>query len=104
MSSKFKPDRIQSLEEFWPFYLAEHKSMTNRRLHIVGTSIALLFFGIAILKARVAIALVGIVGAYACAWIGHFVFEGNRPATFRYPLWSLRADLKAYLSVLGITK
>lgn len=38
----------------------------------------------------------GVVGAYGCAWIGHFRFEGNRPATFEYPVWSLASDLRMW--------
>ena len=91
--------RIQSFNEFWPYYVSEHKNMTNRRLHVIGTSLAFLFIGLAILKAKWELALFGLFCAYTFAWVGHFVFEGNRPATFKYPLWSLRADLKGYFSL-----
>lgn len=38
----------------------------------------------------------GVVGAYACAWVGHFVVEKNRPATFTYPVWSFLSDFRMW--------
>lgn len=97
---------LQSFEEFWPFYLREHSQPETRALHIAGTTASL-------------ICLVGALGAllderrrnraapaawlaaaalcgYGAAWLGHMAFEGNRPATFRHPAWSLRADLRMW--------
>lgn len=86
--------RIQSFEEFWPFYVGQHKDPTNRALHYVGTSLAIGTVAAAALTANPAWLLLTPVVGYAPAWIGHFVIEGNRPATFTYPVWSLRGDLK----------
>jgi len=83
--------RIQSYSEFWPYYLGEHRLPSCRVLHYCGTmaSWGMLLLGIFVSPWwLLAIPLAG----YAPAWIGHFVIEKNRPATFDYPLWSLRGD------------
>ena len=94
-------ERLGSYEAFWPFYVAQHSNRTNRRLHFIGTSLVL-----AALAASVFISLLWLVAApvagYGFAWVGHFVFERNRPATFTHPLWSLRGDFRMYrLMLLG---
>ncbi len=93
---------FQSFEEFWPFYLGEHRNPRNRALHYLGTSSALILTGsAAIARLPLLLLLVPVVG-YAPAWIGHFVVEHNRPATFKHPLWSLRGDLRMLrLRLLG---
>ena len=85
---------FQSFEEFWPFYLGEHKDPLNRGLHYLGSSLAIGTIAAAALTANPAWLLLTPVVGYAPAWFGHFVIEGNRPATFKHPLWSLRGDLK----------
>ena len=129
--------RIQSLSEFWPYYLSEHRSPASRRLHFAGTSwffgtvaasfvLNPVFFpaafvgvmGIGALATRMEskraamlpmLAMVGlataaspvlfpagVVGAYACAWVGHFRIEHNKPATFKYPVWSFVCDFRMW--------
>jgi hypothetical protein len=129
--------RIESFEEFWPYYLSEHRDARSRRLHFMGTTGFLAAVGAstmlhpvrfpaamagfaAIMKhgfdteakkaplGQVAAMLglgtagspltfpAGVVFAYACAWIGHFGIEKNRPATFEYPIWSLTADFRMW--------
>ena len=91
--------RLKSFEEFWPHYLGEHLNPTNRALHFIGTSLVYLIVvaGVA-LSARwfIAAPLVG----YGLAWVGHFFIEKNRPATFTYPLWSLRGDFRMHARTL----
>lgn len=87
---------LRSLDEFWPFYIAQHMNRTNRRLHFAGTTFGLLCLGAALGLGEPAFAPLGLLGAYGLAWLGHFKFEGNRPATFQYPFLSLRADLRMY--------
>lgn len=131
-------ERIGSFEEFWPYYLSEHRDARSRRLHFLGTTgflasvatsavlsplafpVAMAGFGaifadalrrgeaerpsfahvagmIGLPAAASPIAFpAGVVFAYGCAWIGHFKIEKNRPATFRYPVWSLAADFKMW--------
>jgi len=89
-------ERIKSFEEFYPFYLKQHSNKICRLLHIVGTTFVLAMTLTAIIYLNPYwLLFVPIVG-YGFAWIGHFFFEKNKPATFKYPLWSLRSDFKMY--------
>jgi hypothetical protein len=93
-------ERFQSFEEFWPFYVREHSNKWNRRLHFVGTTCALGLAGAALVtKKRWLLALAPVAG-YGAAWVGHFFIEKNRPATFKYPLWSLRGDFKMWAKMV----
>jgi hypothetical protein len=83
----------QSFEEFWPFYVREHSNATNRKLHFVGSSLALGSVAAAVLTGRKSLLLLAPLMGYGFAWVGHFVVEKNRPATFTYPAWSLRGDM-----------
>jgi hypothetical protein len=85
---------FQSFEDFWPFYVGEHQDPTNRALHYVGTSLAIGTVGAAVLTWNPLWLLATPVVGYAPAWIGHFVIEGNRPATLKHPIWSIRGDLR----------
>lgn len=89
----------RSFAAFWPYYLGEHRNPLNRALHCLGTGLALLLVVAGLLgdaRLLVAAPLVG----YGCAWLGHYLVERNRPATFRHPLWSLMADLRLFALVL----
>ncbi|MFP4597529.1 MAG: Mpo1-like protein [Persicimonas sp.] len=90
-----KPDEsYENFDEFWAHYLAEHSDPTNRLLHAVGTTAAIATVAAAIIKRKPKLlALAPLVG-YGPSWIGHFLIEKNRPASFGNPLWSLRGDLK----------
>ena len=85
--------RFNSFEEFWPFYVREHSKKTTRTLHFVGTSLAMASVAAALVSKRRGLLLAAPVVGYGLAWIGHFFVENNRPATFKYPAWSLRADM-----------
>ncbi len=90
-----------SVAAFWPYYVGEHAHPLTRRLHCLGTGLAIgLLIGSLFVSAWLLI-LVPIVG-YGFAWASHLLIEKNRPATFRYPLWSLLGDLKMFrLMLLG---
>lgn len=83
-----------SFEEFWPYYLGEHSDPTNRALHVAGTVAAVATAGVAIATRRPKLLALAPVIGYGAAWVGHFMIEKNRPATFKHPLWSLRGDFK----------
>lgn len=89
-------DRFQSFEEFWPFYVLEHQSKANRLLHFAGTTAAVATLGYALIKRKPGLVPLALVAGYGPAWIGHFVVQGNRPATFKYPLWSLLGDFRMW--------
>ena len=88
--------RIQSFDEFWPFYLGEHAKPATRALHLVGSTVALVLVALAIVLRAPALLGAALVAGYAFAWIAHLTVEHNRPATFRYPLWSFLADWKMW--------
>jgi hypothetical protein len=92
--------RFASFHDFYPYYLREHSSRASRRLHVIGTALAIVLL-IAALVTRTwqllwAVPLMG----YLFAWVGHFFFEKNRPATFRHPIYSLRGDFTMLRDVL----
>ncbi|MFZ8932698.1 MAG: Mpo1-like protein [Bacteriovoracaceae bacterium] len=85
---------FNSLEEFYPFYLSEHGNKICRRLHILGTTLSLIIITLSIIFKTYWVIPFGIIQGYAFAWIGHFVFEKNKPATFKWPLYSFICDFK----------
>ena len=96
-----RPRTFTSFAEFYPYYLSEHENRTSRRLHFCGT--------LAVLSIA-ACALFGVINAwwllalpvcgYGFAWLGHFVFEKNRPATFQHPFYSLAGDFVMFKDML----
>jgi hypothetical protein len=88
--------RIATFAEFWPFYLHQHARPGTRAWHYLGTSLTLLCLAATLATRDLWLAAVMVVAGYAPAWIGHFAVEKNRPATFRYPLWSLICDFRLY--------
>ena len=95
-----EPPPPADFRQFWDHYLAQHRDPRNVGLHVAGTLLGL---------TRAAVGLAPLLGGrgprwrwllaapvvgYGLAWAGHFLVEGNRPATFGRPAWSLRADLK----------
>jgi hypothetical protein len=93
--------RYTTFEEFWPFYLGEHRDPLNRRLHFIGTTGALGCLALSVATLNPAILALAPVFGYGFAWVGHFIVEKNRPATFTYPAWSLRGDFRMYFLMLA---
>lgn len=89
-----------SFAEFYPYYLSEHRNRTCRRLHFVGSTLVIAVIVFAVLSGRLRwLWLVPVIG-YGFAWVGHFAFEKNRPATFKHPLYSLAGDWVMYGQML----
>ena len=93
-------ERYRSFSEFYPFYIHEHSNRTCRRIHVVGSALVLVVLAVAIVTANpwwlLGMPLIG----YGFAWVGHFFFEKNRPATFRHPFYSLLGDWVMYRDML----
>ena len=87
-------------QKFYDFYLAEHQNMACRRLHFAGSSFGLLGLAKSVKNRSAKPLLKGIAAGYACAWVGHFFFEKNKPATFKYPLQSFAGDIRMFTDVL----
>ena len=92
-------ERYTRFEDFYPFYLSEHRDKTCRRLHFVGSWLVLLCLVTAVAISPWFLAAAPLCG-YGFAWVGHFVFEKNRPATFQYPLFSLMGDWVMFKDIL----
>ena len=93
------PKSLQSFAEFYPYYLSEHSHPTCRRLHFIGSTLTLVCLWSAIWTHLPAFLLAGLAFGYGFAWIGHFGFEKNRPASFRRPLWSFMGDWRMYFDI-----
>lgn len=90
----------RSLKAFYPFYLSEHQHPVSRVLHFTGTSLIALWIALAVMQGNAWWLLLIPVGGYGFAWVGHYLFERNRPATFEYPLYSLASDLLLWWDLL----
>jgi len=93
-------ERYRSFGDFYPFYLSEHSNQVSRRLHFTGTSIAAALLITAAITQRWWLIAVALVQGYAFAWVGHYFFERNKPATFRYPAFSLMGDWRLWWEIL----
>jgi hypothetical protein len=95
------PPRFRSFAEFYPYYLAEHADRTCRRLHFVGTGLVLTLLAFAVVGGNWGLLVAVPLAGYGFAWVGHFYFEKNRPATFTYPLYSLIGDFAMFRDILA---
>lgn len=91
---------FSSFSEFYPFYLSEHQNRICRRLHFIGSSLVLLIVIYTIFIGTWKFLLLAPLAGYGFAWIGHFFFEKNRPATFTHPLYSFVGDWVMFKDIL----
>ena len=92
--------KYNSLKEFYPYYLSEHQHPTSRLLHFIGTGLVLVVLGFALALENYSwLAGIPVLG-YGFAWVGHFFFEKNTPATFTYTFYSLASDFLLFFDLL----
>ncbi len=102
MAGTSEPE-MRLFDDFWPFYVREHADPTNRVLHVVGTTLAMGCVAAGLLTRRRSFFVAAPVVGYGFAWVGHFLIQGNKPATFKYPLWSLRGDFEMWWKTMNGT-
>jgi hypothetical protein len=91
-----KDSGFRSFAEFYPFYLSEHRHPVSRVLHYIGTWLAVTCLGGLLVSGEPAWLLAALLAGYGLAWLGHFRYERNKPATFRYPFYSLAGDFRMW--------
>ena len=92
--------KFNSFAEFYPYYLSEHGNSTCRRLHFIGTTLVIGILAYAIGRGSLVLLLALPLAGYSFAWIGHFFFEKNRPATFKHPFYSFAGDWVMFKDIL----
>lgn len=90
---------FKTFAEFYPFYLGEHSNRTCRRLHFIGSTLALICLLMLTVTGKPQYFVYGLVCGYGFAWIGHFGFEKNKPASFKRPLYSFMGDWVMYKDI-----
>ena len=95
-----KPPQFTSFTQFYPYYLSEHQNLICRRLHFIGSSLILVLLAYTLITQQWMLLLLLPVLGYGFAWTGHFFFEHNKPATFKYPFYSLLGDWVMFKDVL----
>ena len=93
------PKSFKTFAEFYPFDLGEHSNCTCRRLQFAGSTLALVCLGMLIATGRPQYLLYGLLCGYGLAWLGHFAFEKNTPASFKRPLYSFVGDWVMYRDI-----
>jgi len=93
-------EKYSNVSEFYPFYLSQHSNITCRRLHWAGSfiSIQVMLFSLASghINLLIAVPFLG----YGFAWVGHFFYEKNKPATFKHPVYSIMCDFKMFWDIM----
>ena len=93
--------KYETFAEFYPSYLSQHSNRTCRQLHFVGSTLALASVAMLVFTGNFYWLLAALLCGYGFAWVGHFAFEKNRPATFSQPLYSFLGDWVMYWQMLS---
>lgn len=92
--------QFNSVIEFYPYYLTQHRDLKCRRFHFIGTGLVIgIFIAMLVTQKWWMVFLMPVVG-YGFAWAGHFLFEKNKPAAFSNPLYSLACDFIMFWHII----
>lgn len=100
MSANTTAKEYRDFKSFYPFYLSQHQNITCRRLHFIGSSLILITLAYMLINASWGLLWTLPLLGYGFAWVGHFFFEKNKPATFTYPVYSFIGDWVMYKDLL----
>lgn len=87
---------FSNYQEFYLFYLGEHQNARCRLFHAVGTTLVIFTLVILIATGEWKFWFLLPLFGYGFSWIGHFKYERNKPAAFKYPFYSLISDFRMY--------
>jgi hypothetical protein len=90
------PGRFDSFDDFWVFYVQQHKNSASRTLHVTGTTLAMGLLAYGLLRRRALPLVLAPIAGYGLAWAGHVLFEKNLPTSFSHPIWGLRAGFRMW--------
>lgn len=93
-------ERISNFNDFYQFYLTEHSKLMTRIFHFVGTALLFVVIGYVIYSGKERFLWYLPIFGWGVSALSHYVFEKNKPATFKYPLWSLLSDFKLFFELL----
>jgi len=100
LSAIMTTHHYDSLKDFYPYYLSQHRDFRCRLFHFIGTALVICLFAIAIASQRWVFLLAMPVAGYGLSWMGHFIFEKNKPAAFSKPLFSLACDFIMFWHII----
>jgi len=92
--------RYKNFKDFYPYYLSEHSHKTTKLLHFIGTSISLYFLFNFFRTFDFVYIIFSLLSGYGFAWVSHFFIEKNKPATFKYPFYSLIGDHLMFIEII----
>ena len=84
--------KLETFGEFYAYYLTQHADPVCRTLHFIGSTLVLCVLASAISMRNGWLLLLMPVIGYGFAWVGHFGFEKNKPASFGHPFYSFASD------------
>ena len=95
-----KQDSFDSFHQFYPYYLSEHSKSGTKIFHFIGTISVIIYLVMFCIYLDFIYFLLMPISGYGFAWLSHFFIEKNKPATFRYPLYSLRGDFLMFWHII----
>jgi hypothetical protein len=88
-----------TFSEFYAGYLAHHRQPVNRALHLAAKLLAIAGLAAAAYERSALLLLAVPVLAVAPCWLGHLLFEGDRPVSWTQPSASLLGTLGGFLGI-----